>query len=415
MFPPRPAFPRRAAIASLALIALVAGASTLAAHDFWLVPNAFHLAPGDELVVRGQTSSRFPTSESAVAVDRVADARLIGAMGEERITGLSTSGPSLMLKHRPTTPGQRIVAVTLAPRSLREAAAGFKRYMELEGASELAARYEREGRLPKGDSITRRYAKYAKTLVEVGRGGPRAFDRAAGHPAELVPLGDPAALRAGDTLVVRVLYRGRPLAGAHVHAGAAPAANAEPREVSVESDNDGLARVAIREPGLWNVRTIHIVPADAGSGADWDVHWTTLVFSVAAPGGAAASSDSLDVARTVAVYHAALQRGDSIAALALLAPDAVILESGGVESRAEYRSHHLPADIAFAQALPGTRSPFAVKVRGDVAWAWSTSVTQGEFRGRQVNSAGAELMVLERTDAGWRITAIHWSSRQRRQ
>lgn len=128
-----------------------------------------------------------------------------------------------------------------------------------------------------------------------------------------------------------------------------------------------------------------------------------------APGG-----DSAAVAQTVHRYHAALSAGDSAAALALLAPDAVILESGGVESRAEYRSHHLPADIEFARAVRSEQGPIRVRVQGDAAWATSTSTTQGEFRGRAINSAGAELMVLMRTQQGWRITAIHWSSRTRR-
>ena len=128
----------------------------------------------------------------------------------------------------------------------------------------------------------------------------------------------------------------------------------------------------------------------------------------------ASPSDSSDAAGVVHAYHRALSTGDSSAALALLAADAVILESGGVETRDEYRAHHLPGDIQFAQAVPGQRADVRVTIRGDVAWAWSTSITQGEYRGRTINSAGAELMVLTRTPQGWRITAIHWSSRTRR-
>jgi hypothetical protein len=41
-------------------------------------------------------------------------------------------------------------------------------------------------------------------------------------------------------------------------------------------------------------------------------------------------------------------------------------------------------------------------------------VAQGEFRARAVNSVGAELAVLTRAGDGWRIRAIHWSSRARR-
>ena len=133
-----------------------------------------------------------------------------------------------------------------------------------------------------------------------------------------------------------------------------------------------------------------------------------------ATSSAKAPSDSMDVANVVRAYDRALSSGDSSAALALLAEDAVILESGGIESRDEYRRHHLPADLEFAKSVPSQSSAVRVKVRGDVAWAWSTSTSQGEFRGRHVNSSSAELMVLTRTSTGWKISAIHWSSRSRR-
>ncbi len=130
--------------------------------------------------------------------------------------------------------------------------------------------------------------------------------------------------------------------------------------------------------------------------------------------GAGQASDSAIAVATVRRYHQMLAAGDSLGALAMLTEDAVVLESGGVETRAEYRSHHLPADIEFARAVRSERAVRRVSVRGDVAWVSSTSTAQGEFRGRAVNSVGAELMVLVRTPAGWKISAIHWSSRSRR-
>lgn len=128
----------------------------------------------------------------------------------------------------------------------------------------------------------------------------------------------------------------------------------------------------------------------------------------------AAPSDSAAVAAVIERYHRALAQGDSAGAMALLAPDAVILESGGRETRAEYASHHLPGDMRFARAVPSARGPVAVTIRGDVAWAASTSTTQGDYNGRAINSAGAELVVLSREPDGWKIRAIHWSSRTRR-
>lgn len=124
--------------------------------------------------------------------------------------------------------------------------------------------------------------------------------------------------------------------------------------------------------------------------------------------------DSAAVAEVIERYHAALSAGDTATAMSLLAPDAVVLESGGIESREEYRSHHLPADMAFAKTVPRQRGPIQVRVNGNTAWAASTSINQGKFRDREINSQGAELVVLRRTDDGWQIEAIHWSSRNRR-
>jgi ketosteroid isomerase-like protein len=127
-----------------------------------------------------------------------------------------------------------------------------------------------------------------------------------------------------------------------------------------------------------------------------------------------AASDSTEVIRTLERWRAALQTGDSTAALALLAPDAIVLESGDVETHDEYRARHLAADIEFVRATRNVHSPTRVVGEGDVAWATSTSTTQGQFRGRKIDSAGAELMVLTRSSAGWRIRAIHWSSHSHR-
>ena len=123
-------------------------------------------------------------------------------------------------------------------------------------------------------------------------------------------------------------------------------------------------------------------------------------------------SDSSAVVTTIARFHDALRRGDSVAALALLSADALILEAGGIESRAEYRAGHLPADTRYAQAVPATRAAVSVRVRGDIAWVVAESRAAGTFNNRPVSTVGAELAVLVRTSAGWRIQAIHWSSRR---
>ena len=130
---------------------------------------------------------------------------------------------------------------------------------------------------------------------------------------------------------------------------------------------------------------------------------------------AAPPSDSGAVAAVAERFRTALARGDSAAALTMLAADLQVLESGELENRAQYRQHHLPADIEYAMAVRGVHKVSAVVVHGNAAWVTSTSISQGTFRDRRINSAGAELLVLSRASARapWQIRAIHWSSRRR--
>jgi len=157
---------------------------------------------------------------------------------------------------------------------------------------------------------------------------------------------------------------------------------------------------------MWRVRRIV-----RGVGAASLITAIAVPLSATTDPGAGMRSDSTDVVAAVHRFHAALVAGDSAAVAGLLTADVSILESGGAETRAQYLGGHLKGDIAFAQAVPSERGPVLVRVKGDVAWASSTSTTKGEYRGRAVNSVGAELMVLVRSGEGWKIAAIHWSSR----
>lgn len=122
--------------------------------------------------------------------------------------------------------------------------------------------------------------------------------------------------------------------------------------------------------------------------------------------------DSAAAVATVERFHTLLASGDSAAAVQLLAPDLVVLESGGVETRAEFLAHHLGIDMQFAKAVASDRRVVAFHQEGDVAWTTATSTSRGEFHGRKIDSRGAELMVLTRSGRGWLIRAIHWSSRR---
>jgi ketosteroid isomerase-like protein len=116
-------------------------------------------------------------------------------------------------------------------------------------------------------------------------------------------------------------------------------------------------------------------------------------------------------AAVVDAFHAALRRGDTNAAAALLADDALIFESGGAErTKAEYAGHHLPADAAFSQVVGLTVSRRAGNANGAMAWIATEGRLSGSYKGKAIDLPTTETMLLRRSGNGWKIVHIHWSS-----
>lgn len=126
-----------------------------------------------------------------------------------------------------------------------------------------------------------------------------------------------------------------------------------------------------------------------------------------------APPNEADVTAVVESFYGAMKKGDTAAAMRLLAPDAVFLESGKLETRAEYEANHLPADVEFESQVTGKRAPIRVTFEGNTSWVIATTEYEGTFQGQPVSFVSAQLMVLTRESGDWRIRTIHWSSRRR--
>jgi ketosteroid isomerase-like protein len=133
-----------------------------------------------------------------------------------------------------------------------------------------------------------------------------------------------------------------------------------------------------------------------------------LLVACAAP--APREQDVIDV---MEAFYGAKKTGDKAAAMQNIAPDAVFVESGRLETRAEYETNHLPADINFEKQVSGKRSPWQIKFQGDTAWGIASTEFVGTFDGAPVDFVSMQLAVLTRQDGAWRIRSIHWSSRRR--
>lgn len=139
---------------------------------------------------------------------------------------------------------------------------------------------------------------------------------------------------------------------------------------------------------------------------------SVLAVLVIAAGCGPAPASPADVEATMESFYAAMGRGDAAGAMALIAPDAVFVESGRLETRAQYEESHLPADIAFEKQVKGKRDTWQITIEGDTAWAIAETEFDGTFDGAPLHFFSSQLAVLTREDEGWRIRSVHWSSRR---
>jgi len=165
----------------------------------------------------------------------------------------------------------------------------FDAYLAAEGLDGPRAERARRGERGPGRE---RYARCPKTWI-AGTDTKRAL-QPLGLTLEIVPLEVPGT---SAKLPLRVLYRGRPLAGALVRAWQQPLSgslaslagslvplDAAARDsvgpsVSARTANDGTVTLAIPASGEWLVSVVHMVRSTEPEIADWQSYWASLTFA----------------------------------------------------------------------------------------------------------------------------------------
>ncbi len=118
-----------------------------------------------------------------------------------------------------------------------------------------------------------------------------------------------------------------------------------------------------------------------------------------------------DAVAAVDRFGKALKAGQLDKAGAELDANVLIYESGYAErSAAEYLGGHAKGDAAYLKGAHIQMLSRTAKTSGDIAWVASDSELHSQKDGKMSTSVSTETMVLKRTDKGWKITHIHWSS-----
>ena len=271
---------RRSALraAGTATVLLLLAAAAAAAHDLFVVTDQFVVPERATLTMR-LLNGTFAQSENAVVRARVRDASIAGPRGRLPIdlSGWSDAGDTSAFQVQVGATGTYAIGVSTAPALIALTAEQFNEYLREDGVPDILAQRRARNELDK--PARERYHKHVKAIVQVGDSLSNHYARVFGYPAEVVPLDNPYALRAGGTLRVRVRTNSQSLPNQLIVYGGRTSAGAPIGPRTVRSASDGTARIPIATSGAWYVKFIHMVRLESDT-VDYESRWASLTFTV---------------------------------------------------------------------------------------------------------------------------------------
>ncbi len=263
---------RRFLVVACASIALLARAA--AAHDTWLLPATDRVEPNGAITLALTSGMAFPANESAIDPARIESARLrVSRQVIDLKTDKASSG-ALMFSVIPTHAGLGTLWVELLPRTLELEPSDVREYLaEIGAPADVTRRWEAS---PPPHRWRESYRKHTKTFVVVGApAGDATWSVPVGMALELVPGKDPAGLKKGDVLTVRLLRNGQPAAGL----GVGLVGEGSKDAVLRTTDASGQVSFDLTRSGRWLLRATDLRPSTEKD-HDWDSDFATLTFSV---------------------------------------------------------------------------------------------------------------------------------------
>ncbi|HTU45391.1 MAG TPA: DUF4198 domain-containing protein [Bryobacteraceae bacterium] len=258
------------------LIASMFATATFA-HDLYILPQSFGVEAGARVTVGFHNGDSFPESEVAPTIARLKTAQLLSAFGgvpidDLKVEGNRATGVVMVPDHK----GTMILSVETVPNFIELEPEKFIEYLKEEGMEHVIEWRSQHGEASKPGR--ERYSKFAKSLITSG--SPDEFyNHTFGFPIEIIPDANPAALRAGRELPVRIMFRGKPASNLQVEAAWA---TAEQKKTTVigRTDANGRIRVPINAAGKWRLHSLVMERCQEPAAADWESFWASLTFEI---------------------------------------------------------------------------------------------------------------------------------------
>lgn len=255
------------------LSALILGAPAWA-HEFWVSPEAYTIAPQDQLVAALRVGENFEGGASPFLPSRHIRFDILHQGSVRPVTGRIGDRPALAND----APGEGLVTVvhqTTNNTLTYTEMAKFEKFARHKDFAWAIEQHATRG-LPQA-GFKEVYSRYAKSLIAVGAGD--GADQEVGLLTEIVALANPYTDDISAGLPVKVLYQGAPRADAQVELfERAPGGG-----VAVtlhRTDADGVAVIPVKTGHEYLVDAVVLRPVESQdpSAPVWESLWAALTF-----------------------------------------------------------------------------------------------------------------------------------------
>jgi uncharacterized GH25 family protein len=251
-------------------------ASEARAHDFWIAPGKFRVAPGETLELSLRNGVEYKGEVVPRDNRRIETFVLLGPEGTKPVPGEDRQDPAGRVTLGKD--GLYLAVYRNKRRPIQLEAAKFEAYLKEEGLEHVSRL--RAERKETDKAVHELFSRCAKTLLKVGKGAKDGHDRVTGLRLEIVPETNPYLVVAGADLTFRVLFEGKPLENGLVIARS----RTEPMHtVAARTDAEGRVRLTLDRGGEWLVKCTHMIEAPEETGNDWESLWASITFELAAP------------------------------------------------------------------------------------------------------------------------------------
>ena len=249
------------------------------AHEFWLEPQQYIFSRTDEINIRFKGGESFTGTNWTGNQEKVKELKLYYADIIDDLSDALSDENGDSLQFSLHEEGTAMVTFNNVNSFIQLEAKEFNTYLFEEGLKHAIDHRKQHNQI---DSVGREfYQRSVKTIVQVGALKTEVYKKQTTLPVDIIPLSHPYKLVNGDTLKVKVLFKGEPLVNAKIRVWHKILTKV--KDTSYISNAKGEINFPVKTTGEWMLSCVAMervsdepnsTPIDTG----WQSYWGSLTW-----------------------------------------------------------------------------------------------------------------------------------------